>query len=374
MFAPTRARCGIGDYSRHLIAGLQQQPEVETVQVIPVPMEVVQDSIIEVLRNYAAVERLFEFLGQELSEAGDLVHVQHQYFFFGGVAPHKNHTRALLNAIRKPLVMTVHEIAVPNARISPVQRLLLEWSNRTNFQHPAIGHFIVHTEADREILRSRGVSEARLHLIPVGVPPALPMPESDAAKRQLGLEGTRVITLFGFLSRKKGHRVALECLPHLPDDVRLLFAGEQHPDDTTDYVPKLRTEIETRGLSDRVRITGYLPEEEIPVVMAATDVAIAPFVQSSGSASLAHLFAYERAIVASDIPPHRALLDAAPACLALFPTENPPALANAIRLALTSEAQGRLQRGARAYAAAHSYAQIAARTVAVYQEALGVGR
>src|SRR5262249_32917961 len=161
-----------------------------------------------------------------------------------------------------------------------------------------------HTQRDRERLMALGATAERIEVISVGVPTADPMPDSKLAKREFGLEGRRVVTLFGFLSAKKGHRLAIDTLKQLPDDVTLLFAGDRHPDDRTEYVPNLQAYLAAEGLAERVRMTGYLPDEVIPIVMAATDVAVAPFVQSSGSASLAHLFAYGRAIVASDIAPH----------------------------------------------------------------------
>jgi glycosyltransferase involved in cell wall biosynthesis len=383
MFTPWRERCGISDYSRHLVTALRALPDIRQVRIVEAPSDVIRSGKAGVVVHFVADGRRFRALGAEMNAGDpDVAHVQHQYFFFGGVAPHKNHAHTFLHAVRVPVVMTVHEIAQADASDSAVRRQALALVNRANFLHPAIRRMIVHTLADAERLVALGVAAGRIHVIPVGVPPALPMPEPEEAKRALGLEGRRVLTLFGFLSAKKGHRLALNALRRLPDDIVLLFAGEQHPDDHTSYVPELRAEIDRLGLADCVRITGFLPDDQIPVVMAATDIALAPFLQSSGSASLAHLFAYARPIVASDIPPHQQIALEQPNSLLRFrdtrrAPESLPAdlsgsdvdgLVSAINHLLTDHVhRAALQVAAHGYAERHSYAQMALETLAIYR-------
>jgi glycosyltransferase involved in cell wall biosynthesis len=366
MFTPWRVRCGISDYSRHLVPALRALPNIADVRIVE-PPDNAPAGANAALRRYLSDERRFRLLGEAMNESADLAHIQHQYFLFYGVAPHKNHARAFLRGIRVPIVMTVHEIALPPAQASPVIRAALTHTNRANFQDPRIRAFIVHTDGDREALDVIGVEASRIHVVTHGVPSAAPFPNQEEAKRLLRLEGRRVLTLFGFLSTKKGHDVALAALRHLPEDTFLLLAGDRHPDDNTDYVPRLRASIAEAGLTERVRITGYLPEAEIPAIMAATDVALAPYVQSSGSGSLANLLAYGRAIVASDIPSHQAMVRESPPCLALFPSGNPEALATqALRLLTDDARRTALQSAALAYAERHSYAVMARETAAIY--------
>ncbi len=374
MFTPWRAQCGISDYSRHLVTALRGLPEIADVRIVEAPSGAARSRSLDVVRHFASDTRRYHALGAEMNaDAPDVAHVQHQYFFFGGVAPHKNHVRAFYEAVRVPLALTVHEIAQAAPDASLLQRTAIALANRANFVHPAIRHLIVHTEADRQALIALGVPAERIHILRHGIPPAAPMPAAAEAKRVLDLDGRRVVTLFGFLAAKKGHRLALAALRTLAEDVLLLFAGDRHLDDHTDYVPNLRAEIAALGLEARVRITGYLPEAQIPPVMAATDVAIAPFVQSSGSGSLANLLAYGRAVVASDIPPHQEIARESPASLSLFPSGDADALAAQIRALLEDdERRGALQTAALAYANRHSYVSMARETVAVYQQARGL--
>jgi glycosyltransferase involved in cell wall biosynthesis len=380
-FTPWRIRCGITDYSRHLVDGLRGLPDIADVRIVEPPENATRTGTLAALRGYAEDERRFRALGAAMNAPeADIAHVQHQYFLFGGVAPHKNHARSFLDAVNRPLVMTVHEIAQPGPASgasfilhpsSFIHSVAIAHTNCTNFLHPHIRAYIVHTEDDRAALVALGVAPERVHRVVHGVPVASPLPDPEEAKRTLGLAGRRVLMLFGFLSIKKGHGLALEALKRLPPDVFLLLAGDQHPDDYTDYVPSLRRAIAADRLEDRVRITGYLPMEQIPVVMAATDLALAPYLQSSGSGSLANLLAYGRAIVASDIAPHREIAAEPPAALALCRAGDAAALADAVQAIFTDEARREaLRASALNYAARHSYVEMARETAKIYRMVL----
>lgn len=369
MFAPRRTKCGISDYTRYLAEALVSLPQIGDLRFIPAPENAGAVGTLAALRGYRRAEQQFGDLGARMNGA-DVAHVQHQYFFFGGVAPHKSHIRAFLDSVRVPLVMTVHEIAQPTEGASFMHRQLLAYANRAGFLHRAVRSFIVHTASDRDYLGTLGVPSERIGVLALPAPNPLPMPDSAASRRKLGLEGRRVVTLFGFLASKKGHFVALDALAEFPDDVVLLFAGDRHPDDRTDYVDRLRSEIAVRGLGERVRITGYVADADIPVLMSATDVAIAPFLQTSGSASLAQLFAYGRAVMASDIPPHREILRAFPGVMET--ASGAKELAEKVALILTDATKRRaLQTAARAYAEQHSYLHMARETAAIYERIRG---
>ncbi len=374
MFAPWQARCGIRDYTAHLVKALDQCPEIESTRIVPAPVSAPSVGIIDTLLRHREDAARFDRLGHAMNAAADVAHIQHQYFLFGGVNPAKTHIRSFLNALTVPAVMTVHEIAESHGGL--LNGLAIGAANRINFLHPAVHALIVHTEADRDRLVRLGQLERRIHIVRHPVPPALPMPEPQAALSRMSavhpeLHGRCVITLFGFLSVKKGHLIALAALARLPDDIAMLFAGDRHPDDHTTYFESLLAEIARLGLEHRTVVTGFVPDAYVPEIMAITDVAIAPFLHSSGSGSLANLLAYGRAIVASDIAPHKELLNEAPGTLDLVPSRDAVSLASEIT-ALLGDSQRReaLQRAARSYAASHSYTTIARATVAIYDRVL----
>src|SRR5512143_1934712 len=88
MVAPTRIQCGIVDYTTYLVAALNGQVDV--------------CGVYDPAR-YPSAE-----------DDADIVHIQHQYFFFGGVAPWKNRFAAFAKSLRKPAVMTAHEFVEPS--------------------------------------------------------------------------------------------------------------------------------------------------------------------------------------------------------------------------------------------------------------------
>ena len=71
-------------------------------------------------------------------------------------------------------------------------------------------------------------------------------------------------------------------------------------------------------MADRVRFLGYLPEDELESVLAATDVALCPFERMSASGALATWFSAGRPIVASDLAPFRELKAMQPGALHIF--------------------------------------------------------
>jgi glycosyltransferase involved in cell wall biosynthesis len=350
MVAPVREKCGVADYTRYLTDELRDLCDL----------------------RYVIDPSTF---GPEVPPV-DLVHIQHQYFLYGGVAPWKNRFGRFLKGLQWPAVMTVHEFVEPAG--NPVKRAAIKMTNRLQFRNPRLKRLLVHTRADRAKLLEAGIDEERMTLVRHGVPQLPPLPPREEARRALGMDGRPfVITLFGFLSRRKGHALALQALRELHEPhgyhghVRLLFAGGAHPDDRTTYAADIRTMARELGLHYHVEITGYLSPEKVAAVMSATDLVIAPFTDASGSGSLAMAFACGKPILASDIPPHREYLEETPGSVSLFPAGDSHALAQAI---VKSEGDERLLQslsdGARRYAEEHTYARMAQKTVEVYRAVL----
>ncbi len=371
MLAPVRLQCGISDYTDYLVKSLHEEPQISEVHIVDCYAGTNSEKA-----GYLSERRRYQRMARNMSMTSpdshdEVAHIQHQYFHFGGVAPHKTHVRAFLDSLKIPSVLTVHEIVDEPIGASLPVRMGIRLANRLNFLHPAIKHFVVHTRADREHLAEIGVDKSSISVLVHGIPPAQPLPDSVDAKQKLQITGKRVVTLFGFLSRKKGHLLAIEAMSTLPEDVVLLFAGGQHPDDSSTYAAELQDSIERKGLGNRVKITGYLPEQDLPVVMAATDVAIAPYFQTSGSGSIANLLAYGLPVIASDIDPHRQITEELPSSLFLFETGSSQKLAQSIDALLgDSAAREQLHQAALAYAQRHSYGSMAHDLVHIYRRAL----
>ena len=343
MVAPPPGRCGVGDYAELLLRELRRRIDIVAV---------------------AAPERWDDALN-----AADLVHLQHEYFLFGGVAPWRVRTASLFRRIRVPIVITAHEFVRPAG--PPLRRAAIRISNRLHFGSSKVRRILVHTEADRLAMAQSLSRRTPVAVVrhPVFDPPALP--SRDEARRALGVEGRVVVTLLGFLARRKGHRLALDALAHCPPEFLLLIAGGKHPNDRTSYVEQLLQDARPYVSTHRARITGYLDEEALLRALAATDVVVAPFEASSGSGSLARALSCGLPIVASDIEPHREIVALAEHALGLFRSGDALDLARVLEeVAHDPARRAALAEGARAYAVDHSMARFAERTIQEYRAAL----
>lgn len=124
-------------------------------------------------------------------------------------------------------------------------------------------------------------------------------PSTEEAKAALGLQNKRVLTILGYLNRRKGNEKAIDALKHLPDDYVLVLAGAPIPGQ--DYKTQLLGYIEDLGLTQRVLITGYLSAEMQATYIAATDLALCLFRKVSASGSLSTWISHEKRILASNL-------------------------------------------------------------------------
>lgn len=340
----------------------------------------------------AAGDETFRRAADEANGA-DLCHVQFNYGYFNGEMPYRNRFTYFAGRVRVPLVMTAHEVKVELEPVRPgldtslrlrmynaTRGLWNAWSRAYHRRmYACLDAIIVHTAGQAEQVRAYVADPDRVVCIPHGIPA---MPDAarhvapDAAKAGLGLAGRAVLTIFGFTNRRKGYEVALDALLLLPDTVALVIGGgpmRDHPADIV-YDADLREAVARRGLAGRVVLTGYLEPAEIPEVMAATDLCLAPFVSSGGSGSLSLCLGYRKPVVASDIPANREIAARVP-CLELFAAGDSADLAGKIGGLLADRVRaGALAARAGEYADRFAYGEIALRTQQVYETVLSGGK
>lgn len=197
--------------------------------------------------------------------------------------------------------------------------------------------FAVSDELRTQLLRS--VPGARVVVVPNGVDTSRfeRLPDRREARRLAGLPlDSRVIVFVGSLRPWHGLELGIQALRRLPDEVLLAVAGDGHER------ARLTRVSEQLGVAGRVRWLGQRPHDEVPGVLAAADVAIAPYPASNGfSFSPLKLYEYLAAgvpTVASDVGQVRAALDGG-AYGALVPPGDVEALAQAIRAAFGPRAR-----------------------------------
>ncbi|MHB1002181.1 MAG: glycosyltransferase [Armatimonadota bacterium] len=343
------SRCGVATYSRSLVAELEKKSKVEIVSL---------DA-----GSISSPARLAARLNQ-----GDVAHIQHQYPFFGGMAIHKNWFRQTVSKVNIPLVVTVHELDLGDQDSIPI-RLYKRWFNRFLFSPPEIYRFIVHSSVYRDRLKGIGIDPRDISVVPEGVPSVRqPGISSRNAKSLLGVSGKRVVTIFGFVVKRKGYDLALDMIRKLPNDVVLLIAGGPHPDDRTGFFDDLKYTVETDRLSDRVVITDYLEDSRIPIVMAATDLIIAPFTSMSNSGSILRSIAYGKPVLTADLEWSRELNERCEG-LMLFDAGDSINLAERVQELLDDKGlMESASSASRIYAQSWSVAKAAAETISIYED------
>jgi glycosyltransferase involved in cell wall biosynthesis len=306
----------------------------------------------------------------------DLVHIQYSKYLWADRQGNWGPDRlfAFLDALGSPVVVTLHDVDANLYGPGQLWRgLVQEWQKQRRFSkgrslalRSTWRGFRKSTLADSQTLKTllrrsacalvcHQAEADRLRHLPghrrVQVLPHFIEARSSEAspigelQAQLGLQGP-VITLQGYIYPGKGHRLLLEAVAQIPE-ATLVFAGG--PSAGSDA---LQAALESRaaelGLTDRLRITGYLDEAMLIQYLQATDVAVCPFEKLSASGSIATWIALGKQPLASDLPQIRELNGMVAGAIETFAPYEAEALGLAIqeRLAHPTDNQAVLALGA----------------------------
>lgn len=373
MLTTTGEKCGIARYTRDLVAGLHTLPDV-SVDVVPI------------CEGKQPVTHYREQARRLNAPDVDVVHIQHEYGFWGSILPGRWAYWELRYLIEKPVVLTAHttlslpELLHLRTERRPLQWLAKQWllHNRSYRDGVEIAPFvtactIVHTRAAREELIRRGAKPAYLTVVPPGVPDPLPAPTGGQAFRErFGLGDRTLLTLFGFITPNKGYELTLSILPDLPPGTTLVIAGGARTEAHAPYQAALERQIARMGLQNRVVITGFLTDTEVAEAMAASEIVLVPHTQATSSYSVTLPLAHGRPILASDLDCFREINERLE-CLALFPSGDAPRYREVLLALLASpDRRATLAQKAREYARRHSWPAVAASTRRVYEAAIHV--
>jgi glycosyltransferase involved in cell wall biosynthesis len=371
MLTTVGERCGIASYSAALVASLRTLPETD-VEVIPIAVGEQPASHYE-----AQAERLN-------AADVDVVHIQHEFSFWGFPTPRRSKFAELRRMIRRPLVVTAHTpLSLSAIFPTATERNPWRWlkkkrlvSNRTYRESVEVSTFdanatIVHTEAAHTEFLRRGLQSERLFVVPMGIPSALPAAAGGARFRdRFGLHHKRLLTLFGYVTPNKGYAMVAEVLKALPADVVFVVAGGARRPVEEQYVQQVRQHARELGVEKRVIVTGYLPDEDVAEVMQATDIALVPHTQATNSYSVTLPVTYGKPTLASDLSCFREMA-ARSDCLELFRTGSKSDFREKL-LALLANPQRREQLAANALhdAARFTWPNVASTTRDVYRTAI----
>lgn len=370
------AKDGIADYSRYIVKELRRLIDVNIIK----------------LGHYVS-ERDYYIQRAKEANISNIVHIQFNYVYFNGSLPFRNRFLTFTKHLKVPIVMTAHEVRVgydliPPGVTSNIKRTvfndtLLLWNFWSAIHHRKMyrqaERIIVHKNGQAEVIKRLVDDPEKIMVIPHGIPIIPPEAKTislTAAKKELGLDGKTVLTIFGFVNRRKGYEQVMDAMLKLSGNVILLIAGGRMTDNVVDkeYYDRFLKRITDMSLKKRVRITGYLKEADVPIVMAATDICLAPFLSESASGALSLCIGYNKPIIASNIPANMEINEKVP-CLELFKYGDSNDLLMKINDLLHNEDRRiELSRLSGEYSELFSYARIAEDTIKVYEEVISTFR
>lgn len=349
-------RDGVADYVRRLAAHL--------------PAYGVEPVVVEAGGRVGAAARELRSL------APDVVHVQVAPSAYG-FSPAVGLLPALVG---QPFVTTLHEYgwwswpaAVPDRAWALLERSRI-WDRETGLLTPRSAAVIATTPGHAATARARTGVDARV--VPIG--PNVERVPADRARTRArhGLAASApVVVFFGFVHPVKGVRWLLRAVAALRaerhPDLRLVVAGgfDSHAlpgQQARDFEAEVRADVTALGLDDAVRITNWLPADEVSALLQAADVAALPFTAglTTKSGSLLAVLDHDLPLVGTLGPDTSGELAAA---ALLGPVRESAVLAAHLDRALTGGAPG----GGRALADAHSWDAAAQAHAEVYEGVLG---
>ncbi len=259
---------------------------------------------------------------------------------------------ALASFLGKPSILEIHDL--PQGRLGP-------WLMECFLKGKGARALVVITAALKESLAEMfGIikGDQTESLIPIIIAPdgvdlmryqSLPTPQQ--ARQSLSSSFTPQPSTFtagytGHLYPGRGANLILDIAGNLPDIDFLLVGGE------TSDVERIREKIKSHGL-DNIKLTGFIPNAELPQYQAACDILLMPYQHSVAASSggdiakylspmkLFEYMACGRAIISSDLPVLREILNDGNAIL--LPPDDLTSWVTAIRdLSTNPEQRARL--------------------------------
>lgn len=240
----------------------------------------------------------------------DVVHLQW--------LPRPEHDLRWVRAIARsrPTVFTAHHVLPRRAGAEAAWRQIVTLVDRV----------VVHSPRAVDQLVELGVERERIARIAHA---AFEAPAEHVVAPPQG----RTLLFFGLLRAYKGLDLLISALPAIAREVpgaRLVVAGD--PLDSVESVRRLAGEL---GIADRIEWRlGFVPDAEIPALMAAATVVVLPYRRIDSSGVFATAIGYGRPVVVSDLGSLGDTVREFGAGL-VVPPEDAPALAAACTTLLT---------------------------------------
>lgn len=254
----------------------------------------------------------FKIFRQIMKGSYHLTHVHHEMFLYGeGIniltIPF---LLLLLKIARKRVIVTMHHV------ISLDQNKELILSHSSGFQRRMLRILYspfakLFSLAERIMVPSSrfkgfldkeyGFDPSKIVVLPHHTKLNGHGPNGTEAKKQLGQEGQKIITFFGFIRPAKGIEYLMDAFRKVSEkhpDAILQVLGMAKPRNW-DYSTKLLVKAKEDDLESKVIWTGFIDSDKVPLYLKASDVIVYPYLTTFPSESRGYLQAlsYGRPVV-----------------------------------------------------------------------------
>jgi len=312
-------------------------------------------------------------IATKVSKNCDIVHIQFEYPFFGKLGPMTGIYTPLFYTclhllsctLSFKIVTTMHEIWETKnpPKFRELGAIYITFINKFIFRFSDL-LIVLSWDAKNKLVR-QGVPKGKIYLTPHGLNVPRFMDKNEC-KKKIGLNpNKKIITIFGFIKRSKGHDLLIKASKHLNKNTIILIAGDMRSKKSMGYLEELKS-IAT----DRTIFYGFVEEENIPIILNATDIMVLPYREVTQSGILNWSLAYEIPTITSNLPYFREI-NKKYSCILLFENENIRSLIYAVNKLLNDkELQNILRSSCKKYRSENTFERAAKETYRAYLASL----
>jgi len=307
-----------------------------------------------------------------------VVHFQHEFFLYGGIFSSSVFPALLflLRLLGIQVVVTIHGVVprkLANADFAeaffiPKNPVVLKFALKilTTFICKIANVIIVHNNFARDTLNEDyHVSLQKIQVIPHGIGP------TKSENLQCSNVDDASILFFGNITPSKGLETLIAAFERVRvPNAKLIIAGGPHPRGMR-FFNRITRIVRSSSASEKISMTGYVPDESIHSLFAHCSLAVFPYNHSvSSSGGLSFALQHEKPVVVTDLPAFTEIVAHEQNGL-VVPPEDSKALAEAIeRILLDLHLRRALSRGTREKCSHLAWHAMAMRTFECYCRAL----
>ena len=296
-------RCGIASYSKFILDRFSDDLKVKIISN-KVPSEEIinmkEENNVTRVWNLGAKQEIYDILTEIDKEDIDTVFIQYNFGLID-----VNYLGKLIEELKlrnKNVFVTLHSVKDVN---KPDFKASLKWIVK---ELSKVDRIFVHSLHDLNYLKDIGLIQ-NVALFPHGVELRnLSEKRIDFFKKELGLEGKKIIASFGFLLPHKGIVELIEAFNLVKEHFRnlhLLLLNSLYPvPESKEYLEICRETIKRLGLEKEVTlITDFLPEDDVRHILATADVVVYPYqhTQESSSSAVRYSLSLKKPVICTPL-------------------------------------------------------------------------